>query len=92
LTKPNKTQKQKKGYANSPGSGAAAVKVAGHFFDWVGLRVGKKMNAPEGLDLDSRCVRRLVGNCLFLYILFFVYKIFIPCAAGSTGSTVRRGL
>jgi len=68
------------------GSGAAAVKVAGHFFNWVGLWVGKKMNAPEGLDLDCRCVRWLVGNCLFLYILFFVYKIFIPIVTGQVGT------
>ena len=71
------------------GSGAAAVKVAGHFFNWVGLWDGKKMNAPEGLDLDCRCVRGLVGNCLFLYILFFVYKIFIPIVTGQVGNTCR---
>jgi len=50
------------------------VKAAGHFFGSVGMRVGKKMNAPEGLGLDNHYVRGVVGNCLFLYRLFFVYK------------------
>jgi hypothetical protein len=50
------------------------VKAAGHFFGRVGLWVGKKMNAPEGLGIDTHYVRWLVGNCLFLYRLFFVYK------------------
>jgi hypothetical protein len=54
------------------------VKAAGHFFGRVGLWVGKKMNAPEGFSLDAHYVRGLVWNCLFLYILFFVYKILIP--------------
>ena len=38
------------------------------------------MNTPEGHGLDNHKAGGLVGNCLFLYILFFVYKIlFIPC-------------
>jgi hypothetical protein len=41
---------------------------------------GQKMNTPEGHGLDNHKAGGLVGNCLFLYILFFVYKIlFIPC-------------
>jgi hypothetical protein len=56
------------------------------FLIGVGLRVGKKMNAPEGFNLDCRCVRGLVGNCLFLYILFFVYKIFLPIVTGQVPS------
>ena len=53
------------------------VKAAGHFFLRVDLCVGKKMNAPEGLGLDNHYVRGLVGNCLFLYILFLFIKYYL---------------
>jgi len=75
LTKPKNRKKTKKRICENPkGSEAVGVKAAGHFFHRVGCRVGKKMNAPEGLGLDTHYVRGLVGNCLFLYRLFFVYK------------------
>ena len=71
--KQREKKKTKKRICQSPkGSGAVAVKVVGHFFG-VGYAGGKKMNTPNGLDLDSHRVGGLVGNCLFLQILFFVY-------------------
>ena len=77
------------------GSGAAAVKVAGHFFNWVGLWDGKKMNAPEGLDLDCRCVRGLVGNCLFCISFFlfikYLYRL-LPDKSGTlAGACAGKG-
>jgi hypothetical protein len=54
---------------------------------------------PKGLGLTTNRVCRLVGNCLFLYRLFFVYKNIylyfflekkVPKIQGS--SKVRRAL
>ena len=85
LTKANKPKNKKKDMQIPQGSGAAAVKVAGHFFIGSVCGSAKKWTHPEGLTLTAAVCAGLWGTAFFCISFFLFIKYFYRLLPDKSG-------